>query len=163
MTEHSEVWRRIRRLSPKNNKRSWKKRQEFLGCDVRLFTPESSRCSASSLHLRRVPTLFQPHRWLLFARKKMKSYLRNSLRYRDFCDTTLKSISDRGRKRQRRALSAQGGGASVRYWFHPSPDPRDRHVFCFNINQTESLSRSSNAHVSTATLFLSLQTIGLLF
>lgn len=125
VTEHSEVWRRIRRLSPKNNKRSWKKRQEFLGCDVRLFTPESSRCSASSLHLRRVPTLFQPHRWLLFARKKMKSYLRNSLRYRDFCDTTLKSISDRGRKRQRRALSAQGGGASVRYWFHPSPDPRD--------------------------------------
>lgn len=60
VTEHSEVWRRIRRLSPKNNKRSWKKRQEFLGCDVRLFTRESSHCSPSSLHLRRVPTLFQP-------------------------------------------------------------------------------------------------------
>lgn len=60
VTEHSEVWRIIRRLSPKNNKRSWKKRQEFLGCDVRLFTRESSRCSPSSLHLRRVPTLFQP-------------------------------------------------------------------------------------------------------
>lgn len=73
VTEHSEVWRRIRRLSPKNNKRSWKKRQEFLGCDVRLFTPELCRCSASSLHLRCVPTLFQPHRWLLFVRKKIKT------------------------------------------------------------------------------------------
>lgn len=30
--------RRIRRLSLKNNKRKWKKRQEFLHCDVMLFT-----------------------------------------------------------------------------------------------------------------------------
>ena len=36
VTEHSV--RRIRQLSLKNNKRSWKKRQEFLGSDVTPFT-----------------------------------------------------------------------------------------------------------------------------
>lgn len=104
VTEHSV--RRIRQLSLKNNKRSWKKRQEFLGSDVTPFTwrvlllsvqpPTSVSCTSPAL---RIPPLgiCTPHKTSLLTSNFFQRYLETNHRPEaNFQETTQKSINVSG-------------------------------------------------------------------